>query len=258
MSLTNYRLTTGVMEFIGLDNFKYLFEDPKFMLSLKNTGIYAGLKISLDTTIALAIALALDSHIPFRRWLRSIYFAPVVVPVVASSLIWLWFYDPGVGPFNQVLNYFGFGSLKWLYHESTSMLSILIFSVWKGLGYNVVLILAGLQSISDSYIEAAKVDGAKSWQITRHIKIPLISPILSFVVMIGIINSFKVFTEINVMTPNGGPLNSTMLAVTYIYEQAFTNGRMGRGSAAALVLFLIILVLTLIQKKISSKTVKID
>lgn len=258
MSFTNYRLTTGVMQFNGLDNYKYLFTDPKFLLALKNTGVFAVVKITLDTVIALTIALMLDANVPFRRMLRSIYFAPVVVPVVASSLIWLWFYDPGIGPFNQILNMLGLPSLKWLYHESTSMISIIIFSIWKGVGYNVVLLLAGLQNISDSYVEAAKVDGATSWQITRYIKIPLISPVISFVIMMGIINSFKVFTEVNVMTPDGGPLNSTLLAVNYIYEQAFQNGRMGRGAAASLILFVIIFVFTIIQKKMSSKTVHTD
>ena len=128
-----------------------------------------------------------------------------------------------------------------------------MYSVWKGVGYNVMLFLTGLQNIPDTYIEAAKVDGANSWQTLIKIKLPLLRPIMSFVVMIGIINTFKVFAEVNVMTPKGGPQYSTALIVNYIYEQAFTRGRMGRACAAAIILFVIIFALTQIQNHIGSK-----
>ncbi len=258
ISFTNWSLITNVKDFVGIKNFEYLFSDKKFGTAIVNTFTYSVFKLSCDIVLSLFVAVLLDSVIPFKRILRTIYFAPVVVPIVASSLIWIWFYDPGIGPFNQILAALGISKLQWLYHESTSLLSIGLFSVWKGLGYNIVLFLAGLQSIPLSYEEAARIDGAKSSQVFFKVKLPLLSPILSFVVMIGIINSFKVFTEINVMTPNGGPLNSTMLLVVYIYEQAFKNGRMGRGSAAALILFVIIFLLTIVQKQISRKTVHYD
>ena len=200
--------------------------------------------------LALAVALALDSNIWCRKVLRTIYFSPVVTPVVACSLIWLWFYDPGIGPFNQILGWFGIEPLKWIYSENTAMLSIIIFSVWHGLGYNVMLLLSGLQGISGEYLEAAKLDGATDWQIIWKIKLPLLKPIINFVVMMGIINAFKAFSEVNVMTPDGGPGYSTAMAVNYIYEQAFTNGRMGRGAAASILLFLVIFVLTQVKNKV--------
>jgi len=258
MSFTNWNMATGVKDYIGLKNFEYLFTDKTFGKAIVNTFTYSVFKLSFDLVLSLLIAVMLDSHIPLKRPLRTIYFAPVVVPIVASSLIWIWFYDPGIGPFNQILTALGLPKLQWLYHENTSLLSIGLFSVWKGLGYNIVLFLAGLQNIPDSYMEAAHIDGASSKQAFFKVKLPLLSPIASFVIMMGIINSFKVFTEINVMTPGGGPLNSTMLLVVYIYQQAFTNGRMGRGSAAALVLFAIVFILTIIQKSISRKTVHYD
>ena len=258
ISFTNWNLATGVKDFVGLKNFNYLFTDDAFGKSIVNTFMYSVFKLSMDLVLSLLIAVMLDSHIPFKRSLRTIYFAPVVVPIVASSLIWIWFYDPGIGPFNQILTFMGLPKLQWLYHESTALLSIGLFSVWKGLGYNIVLFLAGLQNIPESYMEAAYIDGASNTQAFFKIKLPLLSPIASFVIMMGIINSFKVFTEINVMTPGGGPLNSTTLLVVYIYEQAFTNGKMGRGSAAALILFMIIFVLTLVQKTVSHKTVYYD
>ena len=256
LSFTNFNMATGEMKQIGLANYTYLLKNDRFWLSMWNTCKYSFLKLTLDTALALLIAVMLDQNIPLRSFLRSTYFAPVVVPMVASSLIWIWFYDPAVGPFNQILEMLGFEKLKWLYHEDTAMLSILFFSIWKGVGYNVILFLSGLQNISDSYLEAARLDGASEWQCFWKIKFPLLRPITSFVIMMGIINSFKVFTEINVMTPDGGPLGSTLLIVNYIYEQAFTHARMGRASAASLLLFIVIFALTQVQSHIdSSKTI---
>jgi len=256
LSFTNFNMATGEMKQIGLNNYTYLLKNDKFWQSMWNTCKYSFLKLTLDTALALLIAVMLDQNIPLRSFLRSTYFAPVVVPMVASSLIWIWFYDPSVGPFNQILEFLGLEKLKWLYHEDTAMISILVFSIWKGVGYNVILFLSGLQNISDSYLEAARLDGASEWQCFWKIKFPLLRPITSFVIMMGIINSFKVFTEINVMTPDGGPLGSTLLIVNYIYEQAFGNGRMGRASAASLLLFVVIFVLTQVQSHIdSSKTI---
>jgi len=122
--------------------------------------------------------------------------------------------------------------------------------VWHGLGYNVVLLLSGLQGISGEYLEAAKLDGASEMQVIWRIKLPLLKPIISFVVMMGIINAFKAFSEVNVMTPDGGPGYSTAMAVNYIYEQAFTNGRLGRGAAASILLFIVIFGLTTLRNKI--------
>ncbi|MCK9287450.1 MAG: sugar ABC transporter permease [Sphaerochaetaceae bacterium] len=252
-SFTNFNLTSGQASFYGIKNFTYILTDDKFMKALGNTFFFAFVKLAIDTTLALALALMLDAHIPVKRLLRSVYFAPVIVPVVASSLIWIWFFDPGIGPFNQILSSLKLPTSQWLYHENSALMSIIIFSVWKGVGYNMILFLAGLQNIPDSYIDAAKVDGANNWQMLVKIKLPLLRPIVAFVVMIGIINAFKVFAEINVMTPKGGPLYSTALMVVYIYEQAFQNAKMGRASAASLLLFIIIMIVTLIQRRLGGK-----
>lgn len=252
-SFTNFSIAKGYGTFIGVENYKYMATDEQFGKALRNTVFFAVGKLFFDTGLALVIALMLDTKIPFRKYLRSSYFAPVVVPVVASSLIWIWFFDPDVGPLNQILGFLGLPSSQWIYGEKTALASILMYSVWKGVGYNVMLFLTGLQNIPDTYIEAAKVDGANSWQTLIKIKLPLLRPIMSFVVMIGIINTFKVFAEVNVMTPKGGPQYSTALIVNYIYEQAFTRGRMGRACAAAIILFVIIFALTQIQNHIGSK-----
>ena len=253
LSLTNFNMATGEMSFVGVRNYEYLLGNDRFWLAMWNTCKYSAAKLIFDTSLALFIAVQLDKNVPLKKFLRSTYFAPVVVPMVASSLIWIWFYDPQVGPFNQILSFLGLPQLKWLYSEKTAMISILLFSIWKGLGYNVVLFLSGLQNISDSYLEAARLDGANEWKLFWKVKFPLLRPITNFVVIMCIINSFKVFTEINVMTPDGGPLGSTLLIVNYIYEQAFTNGRMGRASAAALLLFVVIFILTQIRSAMDAR-----
>lgn len=252
-SFTDMNIHSGKWNVTWFRNFKFFFTDEKFGKALRNTALFAVLKLVFGTLLSLCIALMLDSHVPLRKYLRSSFFAPVVVPVVASSLIWIWFFDPGVGPLNQILQFFGLQPLQWLFSEKTALISILMFSVWKGVGYNVMLFLTGLQNIPDSYIEAAKVDGASSFQCLLRVKLPLLRPIMNFVIMIGIINTFKVFAEIDVMTPKGGPLYSTALIVNYIYEQAFTRGKMGRACAASIILFLLIFILTTIQSRMNAK-----
>ena len=143
LSLTNFNMATGEMSFVGVRNYEYLLGNDRFWLAMWNTCKYSAAKLIFDTSLALFIAVQLDKNVPLKKFLRSTYFAPVVVPMVASSLIWIWFYDPQVGPFNQILSFLGLPQLKWLYSEKTAMISILLFSIWKGLGYNVVLFLSG-------------------------------------------------------------------------------------------------------------------
>ncbi len=250
LSVNDFRVNKGVLDFNGIENFLYLFRAEKFWKAMRNTVIFAVIKLGLDVILALCIALLLDSRVWARKLMRTIYFSPVVVPVVACSLIWLWFYDPTLGPLNQILTTLGLQPLQWLYDSKTAMMSIIIFSVWHGLGYNVVLLLSGLQGVSGEYLEAAKLDGASEMQVVWHIKLPILKPIISFVVMMGIINAFKAFSEVNVMTPDGGPGYSTAMMVNYIYELAFTNGRMGRGAAASIILFVVIFALTTLRSKI--------
>ena len=250
LSVNDFRVTRGVLDFNGIDNFVYLLKAEKFWKAMGNTVTFAVVKLGLDVILALCIALLLDSKIWFRKFMRTVYFSPVVVPVVACSLIWLWFYDPNLGPLNQILGWLGLEPLQWLYAEETAMLSVIVFSVWHGLGYNVMLLLSGLQGVSGEYLEAAKLDGASDMQVVWHIKLPMLMPIISFVISMGIINAFKAFSEVNVMTPDGGPGYSTAMMVNYIYELAFTNGRFGRGAACSIILFCVIYALTQLKDKI--------
>lgn len=194
----------------------------------------------------------LDATIPFRKYLRICYFAPVIVPVAASSIIFMWLYDPQIGPLNQFLQFLHLPTSYFIYAKESALMSIVAFAVWRGIGYDIIIFISGLQGISESAIEAAKVDGANDFQTLLHIKLPLLKPIIAFVIMMGLIGCFQAFTEVDIMT-DGGPDNSTILMVNYIYKQAFGNSRMGRGAAASMILFVIILVLTIIQKGINTR-----
>lgn len=253
MSLTNYTLTTGASKFIGIKNYRYLLSNSKFIRSVINTALFAAGRVFLGVTLSVTVALLLDCKIPARKFVRVAHFAPVVVPVVATAMIWRWFFDPGVGPLNQMLEIFGLRS-KWIYDESSALFSILIFAVWSYFGYNVILVLSSLQGISDSYLEAAYLDGATELQLISRIKLPLIAPVISFTCLTEIINGFNTFTIVNILTPNGGPNYSTALVMNYVYDQAFTKGYMGRGCAASLVIFMMLLVFTVVQQYLSNRS----
>ena len=171
---------------------------------------------------------------------------------MASSIIFMWLYDPQIGPLNQFLKFLHLPTSSFIYAEDTALVSIVLFAVWRGIGYDIIVFISGLQGINENAIEAAKIDGASELQIFFRIKLPLLRPVLAFVVMMGLIGCFQAFTEVDIMT-DGGPNNSTILMVNYIYKQAFGNSKMGRGAAASMVLFVIILTFTIIQKVINDR-----
>ena len=250
LGFTQTNTITGISKFIGLQNYEFLFKNEIFRQALKNTFVFTLLKIVLEISISLILAVMLDMAIPLRKYLRISYFAPVIVPVVASSIIFMWLYDPQIGPLNQFLKFLHLPTSSFIYAEDTALVSIVLFAVWRGIGYDIIVFISGLQGINENAIEAAKIDGASELQIFFRIKLPLLRPVLAFVVMMGLIGCFQAFTEVDIMT-DGGPNNSTILMVNYIYKQAFGNSKMGRGAAASMVLFVIILTFTIIQKVIN-------
>lgn len=258
MSLTDWDLITGRRIFIGFDNYFYLFNSQKFYRSIINTLYFAGVKVPLDLVLSLLIAVMLDKAIKGVKIFRIAFFAPVVTPMVAAAMVWIWLYDPSLGMFNSILQFFGLEPVRWLQDPRWAMPAIILFSLWKGLGYDIVIFLAGLQTIPQQIIEAAMVDGANSKQIFFRVTLPLLSPVIFFVLVIGIVNAFKLFVQISVMTPTGGPLYSTATLVFYIYELAFVSGKLGRASAAAVILFGMILSLTLVQRKVGRKYVVVE
>ncbi len=257
LSFTSTNTITGVSKPLGWKNYTYLFGNAIFRKAFANTWIFTGVKIVLEVSISLILAVLLDQKVPCRKYLRISYFAPVIVPVVASSIIWMWLYDPQLGPLNQVLRFLRLPTGNYIYSSDSALLSIIAFAVWRGIGYDIIVFISGLQGIPDTVIEAARIDGANERQVFFRVRLPLLRPILAFVVMMGLIGCFQAFTEVDIMT-GGGPNNSTLLMVNYIYGQAFGNAKMGRGAAASVILFAVIFVLTLIQKLLSDRKERQD
>ncbi|MBS4205140.1 carbohydrate ABC transporter permease [Lederbergia citrea] len=243
----------GAKTFIGLDNFMGQFKNPVFWKALWNTVLYTILYIPVGITLSMVLAIALNK-IRGKELYRIFFFMPVITSSVSVGVIWMWILNGDFGILNQFLANFGIAGPQWLTDTRWVMVSIAILSIWWQLGYNMVIFLAGLQGISSSYYEAAEIDGASKFQKFRHITLPLLSPTTFFVTIMAIIGSFQVFDQAFVMT-SGGPAKASYTLVYHIYETAFINFRMGESSAAAMILFVIILIFTLIQFRVSKRWV---
>lgn len=239
----------GAPEFIGFQNFVTLFSDKVFWTSLGNTVYYTAATVPLSAAFGLLGAILLNRKIPLRPIFRTIFFAPVVVSMTAAGLIWTWMFNPHYGLFNEILSYFGIGTVDWLTSTTWAMPAIIITTLWLRIGYCLVIYLAGLQAVPDSLYEAADIDGANSWQKFWRITLPTIKPTTVFIIVMEVIHGFMVFDLIYTMT-NGGPGYSTTVIVQYIYQKAFVEGDMGYASAIGTIFFLIIMVLTAIQLRI--------
>jgi multiple sugar transport system permease protein len=243
--------------YAGIENYQRLLRDPTFSKALINTVYYVGLMVPVSTILSLALALLMNQKLHAITWYRTAYFLPVVSSTVAVALVWSWIYSKDFGLLNFVLRSLGMDPIAWLSSTRWAMPAIIIMGVWAILGEGMIIFLAGLQSISQSYYEAAEVDGASGWQKLWRITLPLITPSLFFYFIITMINAFQTFEQIYIMT-RGGPVNSTTTIVYYIYRNAFRNFKMGYASAQAIVLFLIIMVLTLIYWRTQKKWVVYD
>jgi multiple sugar transport system permease protein len=258
MSFFNWNLASMVQqrEFVGLDNYSTaLFEDTLFWVAMGNTIYYALMSIPLGIVVALVLAISINSRTYFRSYFRTAYFLPVLTSMVAAGIIWRWLYQPHFGLFNTILRMLSdatgvmINEPRWLLDPNLAMPSIAIMSIWQGVGYTMVIFLAGLQGIPDTYYEAAEVDGANSWQTFRYLTIPLLRPALIFVLITGIIGALQAFTAMYVMT-QGGPVNSTRTIVYILYDQAFRMFRFGYASSIAFLLFIVILAFTLFQVRV--------
>jgi multiple sugar transport system permease protein len=249
LSTTDATLIDPNYQFIGLYNFQKVFSDPEFLQTLWNTTYYAFATTLLTTGLALIVAFIFD---PIRRGvsiLRLLYYLPTVTSAIAIATIWLWFYQPKFGLFNQVLSLVGLPMLPWLKSPDWAMPSLILMSIWGGVGFSALIFIAGLQGIPQDYIEAAKIDGARPLQIVRFIKLPLLSRVILFVVVTGIIGSFQVFQQVYLMT-RGGPLGSTHVLALEIYQQAFQHLKIGLAATLSFVLFVIVSLLTVVQLRL--------
>jgi len=218
--------------------------------------LFATLTTIAVLLLAFSITLAMDRRkIKSIGLLQSLFFLPVVVSVVPSAIIWKWMYDPQYGIFNYFLSFFGIGTIGWLVDRSYSMYSIILFVIWKWLGYFMVIFWVGLKGIPGVYIEAAKIDGASNWKLTRFVILPLLKPIIFFSLVMATIKGFTIFSEVYVMTVGSQAAPGNMVkTLTYdIYERAFLYFRAGQANAEAVILFLIVLGLTVIQGKLVRK-----
>ncbi len=277
-SFTDYDIG-GFHGFIGFDNYARMLSDARFWQSVTNTLFFVIGVVPAGIIFPLFLAILLRGKLAGKSFYRTIYFLPVVTSAVAISVVWTWLYNPEAGPINQVITLFGGEPLMWLREPrgvfemllsplgihprgilagpSLALVSLMIVSIWKSTGYNTVLFLAGLENIPGTYYEAARLDGAGTWGTFRNITWPLLSPTTYYVLIMSTIISFKTFALVYVMTPppGGGPLGTTNVMVFYLFQKAFDRFDIGYASAISVFLFLVLLSLTIFQRKIAGRKV---
>lgn len=250
-SLTEY---DGILKpvFVGADNYIQLFTNEEFGHALLNTIYFTLGTVPLGVFLSLLVAVLLNQKIRGLNFYKSAFFIPVIVSYVSVAMVWQWMYNQDYGLINSFLGKLGLYQPPWIASEAWAMPSVIIMSIWKSLGFNSVILLAGVQGISTSIYEAADIDGANMFQKFFRITLPLVHPTIMFVVIISMINSFQAFDQIYIMT-NGGPGRATEVVCYLIYMNAFQFFKQGYASAMAYVLFIIIFVLSVVQLKISEK-----
>lgn len=232
-------------KFIGLGNFERMLNDPLVGKSLVNTAYYTFLGVPLQLLVAFSLAVMLNQQIRGLGIYRTVYYLPSITPAVAFAVVWLQILNSEFGVLNQVLSWFRLGPVNWLFNPAWSKPALIIMSLWLT-GFQMIIFLAGLQSVPKELQDAAEIDGANTWRRFVNVTIPIISPIILFNMIISLIGSFQVFTAVFIMT-DGGPQDSTLFMVLYLYRNAFEYFNMGYAAYLAWVLFLIIMIFTAIQ-----------
>lgn len=237
MSFTNYNTATA--KFIGLKNYVSLFNNPDTFFAIKNTVQFALELIPLNMIISLILALLVDQKLRGVIIFRITYYLPVLTSIVVAGIVWSALYDYRAGPINAIIGWFGLPAQQWLTNSKIALSSVVMVRVWKGVGFNMMVFLAGLQAIPTELYEAAMMDGARSWQKIRYITLPMLMPTTFYIFVMACISSFQVFSEIYVMT-KGGPAGATKTLLYLIWEQAFEYSNLGYASALAVILLLIV------------------
>lgn len=253
LSFMRYDVVTAP-RFLGLANFRELFTtDYRFGMSMGNTAYYVAFYVPLHLIVALGLALLLNQKVRGMPAYRTLFYIPSIVPVVASSILWVWILHPEWGMINSLLAVFGVKGPLWLSSLTWSKPALIMMALW-GSGSAMIICLAGLQGVPQHLYEAAEIDGANRWQRFTHITLPMLSPTLFFMLILGVIGSFQVFTTAYVMT-GGGPAESTLFYMLYLYRRAFVFLNMGYAAAMAWILFVIVLALTLVQFRLANRWV---
>lgn len=236
------------VEYVGLENYSDLFADPTFWLVVKNNLIYAGVTIPVSMGIALAMALWANGKIRARGFVRTAYFTPTVLPMIAAANLWLFFYTPGLGVLDQIGSVFGLPSVNWLGQPETALWAIIIVTIWKEAGFFMIFYLAALQTIPEELKEAADIEGASRWTYTRRIVLPLLMPTTLFIAVNALINSVKLIDHLFILT-KGGPSDASKLLLYYIWEMAFAF--FDAPSAAAMTVMVIVVLAIVAAVKFS-------
>ncbi|ALS29925.1 ABC transporter [Paenibacillus sp. 32O-W] len=254
LSFTNWNMTRPNKEFIGLDNYEKLLTGDTFYKVLGITFTYTVFDVLLTLGIGLMLALLFNVTSRFFNFMRSVIFMPHYISMVIVSMVFLWIFNSQYGLMNELLKFLGLEPVDWLTNPKTALWVLIVVSVWKGVGFAMIIFIAGLRGIPLEYYEASSIDGASKWTQFRKITLPLLSPITLFLVVTNFISSMQVFQSVDVMT-NGGPLESTKAMVYWIYEMAFAEFRTGRASALIIMFFIMIVLLTVLQMYVSRKKV---
>ncbi|WP_242865997.1 carbohydrate ABC transporter permease [Desnuesiella massiliensis] len=246
----------GTYNWVGIENFKNILSDSNFYLALKNTFIYTIVSVPITIALSIILAVLLNSNIKGLSIYRTIYFLPAITMPAAVSMVWRWLFNSDFGLINYMLSKFGIAGPSWITNPKIALFSVIIVGVWSKVGYNMIILLAGLQGISKSYYEAAEIDGAGTFKKFTNITLPLLTPTIFFVVVMSLIGAFQVFEYIFMMIPNNSvSLESTQSVVYLFYKNAFMLGEKGYASAIAVILFVIIMIITFIQMKLQDKWV---
>jgi multiple sugar transport system permease protein len=253
ISFYRWDLIRPLKPYIGFANYENLLSDANFILALKNTVVYSIATVVFSTLIALPLAVFLARKGRLAVFYQTVYFLPVITPMVPMAIAWKWIYDYNYGLFNYALSIVGLPPVAWLTDPQIALWSLIIMSVWKVLGYNLILFLVGIRNIPETYNEAASLDGASSWQRFRYITLPLLKPILLYVLVTATINAFNVFTQVYVMTvgSQAAPGQAVRVLVFDIWQNGFQYLKMGYASAEAVMLTFIVLGFTWIQFRLA-------
>lgn len=250
LSFTDYQIGIREHAFVGFANYRELLSNLDFLVSLKNSLLFAALTLVFTLSISLVIALVLSrASIAGIGFLQTLIFLPVVVSVVPSAIIWNWIYDAQYGILNYVLSWFGVSPVNWLFNTSTALYAVIAFTVWRWIGYYMIIFWVGIQAIPETYLEAAKIDGASAWRSVRSIVLPLLRPILLLATVLATINGFTIFSEVYVMTTGSqsAPGNTLSVLTFDIYQRGLVFYKVGEANAEAIYLFLILIGFTLAQ-----------
>jgi multiple sugar transport system permease protein/raffinose/stachyose/melibiose transport system permease protein len=255
LSFTDYDMSS--IHFAGLRNYGKMLRDPTLRTSIVNTAVFTVGTLSMTTVLGLLAALAFIKVVRGKRFFRTCFFMPYVVSMASASMIWLWMYDPGYGFFNSLLDFAGVKRSNWTFNVDLALVCVMLVTIWKFVGYNMVIFTAGLLAIPEQLYEAARIEGASAIQCLFRITLPMLRPTTFLLLVTGFINNFNVFEQVNILT-GGGPMNSTTTIMHQVYVRAFVEYRVGYASSVTVLLIVIVAIVTALNFRVGSRGQDLD